>query len=494
MTIKINRFLGVFPFAVFVLCFLPAPALAQNINLSGANAAEYWLFIGKDADSVNYKEHIEDKLKLSLDYNNLTVRGTFFTWNPSHPNPNRLNYIDYNIEYANEPINLLYGTYYSTFGRGLVLNQFLDEDFRNDNSIFGIKGAFNYFNSELTVLAGKPRNIFFEENAYKIKNDTTDQIRGVNFETKLIPNLTFGARYLRANRRVDFTPNAFTELFGGNIGIQIGRYEAYLEYARHLGCYPVWGGRLTGNGLLFTSSLSLSGLGIAVQIMDYDSIGFGAANYRYNEPPTPIKSGISVNRGTDEFGYGTSVNYSPFDNLNFEINYNDIRAHDKSQGVSEQIFKVKSVPNENLEILGALERVVKKQIELPVENKTEFKPWFEATYNLGDFFIEATYEHDFITADTSKYYDHALALSIGKPDLFQFTLRYERRNHTPDWLLNKIGTEKSWPMAELSLDLTSKHNLRVRVGGEKGGLVCSGGVCRFEEPFKGVKVVLTSIF
>jgi hypothetical protein len=49
-------------------------------------------------------------------------------------------------------------------------------------------------------------------------------------------------------------------------------------------------------------------------------------------------------------------------------------------------------------------------------------------------------------------------------------------------------------MAELSVDLTSKQNLRIRVGAEQGGLVCSGGVCRFEEPFKGIKVVLTSLF
>lgn len=473
-------------------------AQEQNITLGGANAGEYWLFVDSKLDSANYKEHIEDKLKLSLNYGDLTLRSIFFTWNPSHPNPNRLNYIDYLIEYDNEPVDILYGTYYTTFGRGLVLNQFLDEDFRNDNSIYGPKATFKFFNSELAILAGEPRNIFFEENTYKIKNDTTDQIRGINFETKLpLPegfSLDVGGRYVRYNRRIDLTPKSFTELFGGNIGITIGPYEGYFEYARQLGCRPVLGGRLTGDGILFTSNFSLSGLGIVFQIMNYDSIGFGGAGYRYNEPPTPIKSGISVNRGTDEFGYGTSVNYSPLDNLNFEANYNSIKTHDKTQGVLEQILKVKSDPSENLEILGAIERLVKEQIELPVNKKTEFKPWVEATYNFGEFFLEAGYEHNFITTDTSKYYDHALSVSVGKPELFQFTLRYERRNQTPIWLVHKLGTEKSWPLAELSLDITNKHNLRIRVGGEKGGLVCSGGVCRFEEPFKGVKVVLTSIF
>lgn len=212
------------------LILLPFVLFAQEIKIGGANTGEYWLFVDRNLDSANYKDHIEDKLKLSLNYNDLTLRGTFFAWNPSHPNPNRLNYIDYNIEYDNEPINLLYGTHYTTFGRGLVLNQFLDEDFRTDNSIYGVKGGFKYFNSELSILAGRPRNIFFEGNTYKIKNDTTDQIRGSNFETKLpsfrVSNFEFrilnlGGCYARYNRKTDLTPRAFTELFGGNIESKI---------------------------------------------------------------------------------------------------------------------------------------------------------------------------------------------------------------------------------------------------------------------------------
>ncbi len=478
---------------ILAACLLGANLLsAQEIQLNGGNTAEYWLFV----DTL--KEHIEDKLKLSFAYNNLTLRGLFFFWQPSLFEQKRLQYIDYSIEYANEPLNIIYGTYYTTYGRGLVLNQFLDEDFRTDNSIYGAKGNFKMFNSELSVLFGRPRNIFFEENAYRIKNDTTDQIRGANLESKLplpeIINVTIGGRYVRYNRRIDMTPRAFTELFGGDIGFQIGPYEGYFEYARQLGCYPNIGGRLTGNGILFSSNLTLAGLGLAFQVVNYDSIGFGGLGYRYNEPPTPIKSGYSINRGTDEFGFGTSVNYSPLDNLNFEINYNELKTHNKIQGVTERILKIKSNPNEKLELLGTFVGITKEKIELLINTKKEFTPSLEITYNIGEIFVEANYEHDFITTDTSKYYDHALSVSIGKSELFQLTLRYERRNRTPAWLIAKLGKEKSWPMAELSLDITNKHNLRLRVGSEKGGLVCSGGVCRFEEPFKGVKVVLTSIF
>jgi hypothetical protein len=36
--------------------------------------------------------------------------------------------------------------------------------------------------------------------------------------------------------------------------------------------------------------------------------------------------------------------------------------------------------------------------------------------------------------------------------------------------------------------------LRVRVGAERGGYTCSGGVCREEEPFTGIKATLISRF
>ncbi len=508
MRVKLFTLLAICSLLVASICL--SIVQAQELRFGGANAGEYWLFVDRSLDSLNYKEHLEDKLKLSMNYGDLTLGGVFFMWNPSQPNPNHLNYIDYNIDYNNELIDILFGTYYSTFGRGLVLNQFLDEDFKQDNSIYGIMGKFDYFNSELSILAGRPRNIFFEQNSYKIKNDSTDQIRGIDFNTNLVPKVNLGARYVRVNRSIDLTPKAFTELFGGNAGVNIGAYQGYLEYARQLGCYPVIGGRLTGTGILFTSSLSLSGFGATVQFMDYDSIGAGGSGYRYNEPPTPIKSGISVNRGTDEIGYGISLNYSPMDNLNVELSDNKITTHDYSlnkfkqifivnntmQGVTEQIVKVKANPNPNLEILGTVERLLKQQIELPIQKKTETKPYLSTTYNFGQFFVEGEYEINFISADTSRYFDNSLTLSVGKSEHFTFTVRYQIRNRTPDWLvaLKKIGPEKTWPMAELSLDLTSKQNLRIRVGAEQGGLVCSGGVCRFEEPFKGVKVVLTSLF
>jgi hypothetical protein len=477
------------------------------VRISGGNRAEYWLWADEERDSLNYTEHFENKLTLSSQYQDLLFRGVFFIWDPSSTTQ-RLQYIDYTIQYRKRPVSILYGTYYTVFGRGLVLNTYYDEDFRQDNSLFGVKAEFDYLKSHLTVLSGNPRNIAYEQFNYFVENDTTDQIRGIDFSTKLIPRTTVGGRYVRVNRANDLTPKSFTEVFGGSAGFVAGAFDAYVEYARLLGTRPVVGGRLEGSGLVMSTSLSLPGLGASLQYVDYDSIGTGGFGYRYNEPPTPIASGISVNQGIDEIGYGVAVIYSPSDKVSIEIQNNKLSTHDDAlskaeevfvlndsvDGVLEQIAKVITYPSYQVEATAGVERTVKQGIEASIDRKTELKPYVECTYDFGPYFVEAGYEHNFISSDTSDYYEHAGMVAIGKPELFVLSFRYERRNRVPEWLVPELGEATTWPLVELSLDITSRHNLRIRAGAEKGGLVCSGGVCRFEPPFQGVKLVLSSIF
>ena len=268
--------------AVFLLIMIFAVGLkAQSLRLSGGNSGEYWVYVDDELEEENYKEHLEDKLKLTLIYGDIGLRGVFFIADPSLPSPYRLTYIDYTAYYNRDPVNIRYGYYYKTFGRGLVLNQYIDADFKIDNSLFGVQAAIKYFESQLTLLSGHPRNIFFEENTYRIKNDndTTAQILGIDFETKLIPKVKLGGSYVRVNRETDITPKAFTELYGGNIFFRSGPFDAYLEYAQRLGTRPGLGGRLKGYGILFSTSLAIPGLGISFQAMDYDTIGVGGADF-----------------------------------------------------------------------------------------------------------------------------------------------------------------------------------------------------------------------
>jgi len=58
----------------------------------------------------------------------------------------------------------------------------------------------------------------------------------------------------------------------------------------------------------------------------------------------------------------------------------------------------------------------------------------------------------------------------------------------------RYNGEQSWPVVEALWSITNRNMLRVRVGAERGGYTCSGGVCREEAPFNGIKAQLISTF
>jgi len=488
-------------FSVLTSCVLSA----IDLRINGANTGGFWVFTDT---ALQYKEHFEDKLKLNGTYGDLSLRTVFFTWFPSLPASlvESLTYVDYTIAYRKTPVNIQYGRFYTTFGRGLCLNQYLDEDFRVDNSLSGIKTEIEIYKSKFTMLIGKPRNIFFEENKYKIKNDLTDQIGGVNLDVGLIPKTALGGRYVRINTRNDLDPSAFTELYGGNLGASLGPFEAYGEYAMQKGCYPVYGGRLSGKGYLTTASFSIPRLGIVGQYMDFDSLGFPyGATYRYNEPPNPIKAGIGVTRGVDEKGYGGTITFTPIDILSGEASHNRLFTHDKNAGVYETVGKLIGHPNDRMEILAQTEYIIRDKIEAIVLSgqtvsykKQEVKPMLELTYDLGSFYVEASFEMGRYTVEAlalkSTYMDQDVSIAVGKPEFMVLTLKYGWRDRTPYWLIDKITREKSWPLVELSWDISNRHNLRILAGAMRGGVICTGGVCRFEVPFKGIRLTMTSLF
>ena len=57
----------------------------------------------------------------------------------------------------------------------------------------------------------------------------------------------------------------------------------------------------------------------------------------------------------------------------------------------------------------------------------------------------------------------------------------------------KIGNEDTfWPQAFISLKLGESHTLLASYGKERGGLNCTGGICRIVPPFNGLRLTLTS--
>jgi len=480
----------------------------KGIRISGSSRTEYWLW----SDSLN--EHLEERLLLSARYLDLRLSTTFFAWETTRTfNPYR--FLDYLVEYKSKEVEFGYGSFYQTFGRGLILRAFFDEDFKREKRLKGIRAGLNKFNSSLTVFSARSRNLFFEENKYKVKNDTTDELRGVNLETRIstpyyltpFPDekigINLGGSYIRMNQYEDLSKKAFTEIFGGRIQPMIGPIDLYIEYARLLGTRELVGGRLKGSGLYSSLTITFPGFGITGEYMKYDSIGYGGFGYRYNDPPTPIRQGASANRGMDEHGYGASIDISPLTNLHLEGSVGSIEDTPGEVGAFEITAKSKFEPNDYWSTEATYERHIERKIDPTYERKVSDRPGFEISYswNMVDY-LDFGYTIDFINEDGFKYHEQIIELGFGHSPNIAFALRYTRRqrlkfNRIGDKELIEIehlGRNLGWLIFEAHLDLSRSTTLRIAYGGEKGGLVCSGGVCRWEEPFNGLKAVLITRF
>jgi hypothetical protein len=479
---------------------------AAELSIQGVNRAEGWVY------RKDWATHLEDKLDLNLRYADLRGSLNAFLYEPSKPwNEDRrpLRLLDYTIAYSPKQLEVLYGRFYQSFGKGLALRAYADDDFRHYKSLHGVRGIGRLpLSTELVLLGARMRDIFFQENTYKVMNadsvhaDTTDQILGANLESRPFSFAGFGGRYVRINRTQDPTPKAFNELFGGDLSASAGPVEVYGEVCQRLGTKPYVGGRERGFGYYLNGTVAVGSFTVLGEYMSYDKLGFpdvvlaGRKTYRYTDPPTPIKSGVAINRGVDERGFGVTVSGTPTAPLYVEADFGSLAVpHDTSRGVLEGEGKVRYSLGTDWTFEAKHNHMVQKNVELHVASRTTDKPTAHVNYLLGQHTIALEAEYNFVTEDTGRmevpwrYHEVALTASYGYGAALLFTVGWQYVDMKLD---RRYKGEQTWPVVEAVWSITERNMLRVRVGAERGGYTCSGGVCREEAPFNGIKAQLTS--
>jgi hypothetical protein len=482
--------------AAALLC---AVAAGADFSISGVNRAEFWAFF----DSV-YSTHTEDKLDLTVRYGDFNATAGMFLYEPSKPwvglrQPMRL--LDYTVAYSPEQLEILYGKYFQTFGKGLALRAYEDDDFRHYKSLHGLRATAHLpLATDVVALGGRLRDIFFQENTYKTLNaaDSTDQVLGADLSSRPLQWLGFGGRYVRINGTGDLTPRAFNELYGGNLAATVGPVDVYGEVCQRLGTKPGIGGREKGLGYYLNGSLAFPGYSLLAEYMDYDKLGYPTSAYHYNDPPTPIKSGVAIDRGIDERGFGVTATASPLDPLYLEANYGRLYRHeDSTTGVYEWEGKARYSLGSDWTFEAKFNRMLQQNIELHVASRSTAKPTVHVNYLLGQHTFALEAEYDFVVEDTGnmvdpwRYHEAAVTFSYGYGEALLFTVGWQGVDLKLD---RRYNGQQSWPVFEAVWSITERNILRVRVGAERGGYTCSGGVCRFESPFNGVKAQLLTRF
>jgi len=496
---------------VFLIYFLLAAASsAPAWDLSGNNQATSWISqanSGNSYDVFHYKEACDLRLAGSLKDGLKLEAGLKFLYDQETWDDDPL-FSGFSKRYLQLKTDLLaarIGNYYATLGRGLALNCANEQAAKIDRYLDGVMVSASLENlGDARLLFGR-----IKENTREL--DTSKTYLGTELKFTKLSSITPGLVYLRANAAGPGADPSLgqpvDEMYSGNLSGVLGPVDIYGEYAARrtygqLSPSAGWVGIDDVNGHAIYGSLSASfrGVGVMMDIKDYRDFDAGI-----NAPPPCNREGRLLNNGRDEYGFQADLTATPWAFLELRGNYSWAKTNDQLDNIETSDGRSYS---------GAM-----KWQDLFIDGRWE--AYETITFNAeGRIRQEDNLQPDIIV---KKYQgasagivwrystDQTLSLKAGgnrynniyqTEDLDYYEVLAELGWVPLEWLnvfasaeladkpVAEYDGQKSWGEAGFTADLDQgKQQLKLSVGKTKGGLVCSGGFCRWEPAFQGFKLV-----
>ncbi len=468
-----------------------APAArAQSGNLSACNRLEVWV-----EDSLRAAAYLNqfDLLYMGEKWNvgaRLEMDEEKW-WDPERETKLVRRY----AEYHDGILGLRAGTYYASFGRGLVLRAMEDTDVRVDRDIDGVYGSASYKKLRGQAVFGRPRS--------DRSSNRTNTLAGADAEVEALPGLFLGGAYVRQDARNNAIDEdldklgqpAIEECAGGRAHWLRGPLEVYLEGARRMPRAAdsprggwTWTSAEDGRAWYGSVNVGVPGYSLFVEGKDYRRYDVG-----YATPPPANQAGQPLNGAIDERGGALTLTASPRDDLTIEGGGSYAEGRDE--------------PSKRSDTLGSIRK----------------DWWGKGSIKVGGEWIKeeeieshALREHAGPVLDVSYYLTERASLSL-HGTVFAWTNHYrgtesqEYTELTTDLTLS-LGASRSatlsiikaseeiaefagddqWVNAQLTWGFGHNHDLKIKFGQERGGIVCSSGICIYESPFTGVRMEFTS--
>lgn len=536
----------IFLLVILFLLFPFSTILSQDFSTSVSNqlkAGSGFEYFGESLtkQKKNYFENFSDVRIFSP---KLTIG---FRLEYSNPPEYGLNFIGLRkkfIEFGGNGLNLRAGDFYTLFGKGLSLNLFENRNLAFDNGLNGLKATYetNFLKAQLvggdldfleplSIYLGNPR----------IENY---KVRGALLEISPINNLSIGGSFVYSEGKlpsvisnIDTIEVHIPEIF---IKTKIEDLDFFVSYALKR---TSMSGKDTSRGSGFYSSLSYSGEGFGITF-EYKDYRFDIVDptrrsdpFRptkalpFQNPPIVHKEHIftltqrlpHVVDFNDEVGFQFDAFVSITNQLTLNTNFALASKHyDYILNPSSYQFERRKVGSDLLPSLNKLrspfwELYVDLEYYLPneidsyvrigfnrrSETKNEqmnlYRPiqptrittipleiqkvWYE---NFSSKFIsESQWVLEF--PQTEKYFNQLLAISMNLYSKLSLGMRYELTTNKFE-----IGGRKNWIVFEGGYRFGTNHSLILSYGRERGGTVCSNGICRQVLPFDGFRLLLTS--
>lgn len=468
---------------------------------------------------------VEDNLSLSVQW--LYLSGLFETL--------YLNgdiYVKKSISFDAPAVLVTLGDFYETFGSGIMLSMEPQPLKGYDRRINGFKAKEKLGWIELSEIYGTPWVIDRSQQKYSIvrigQADTTDKLLGVNLSVPVpLMNTNFGLRGLGLRKQQEITGGAFKKQYKTFAGWQVKSSTSWMELDVEGAKKMVYDTTedVAGNGLYCNTKYYIGSYIAGLQFIKYNNFG----NYLYHQLPTLNENEYSINEGMGEIGYQLSLQKSIGDFLgtisNSIISVSNDTGDTEGNGMLEWFPYVPYVSpldfswekkkilemcflGEYQDFTGSLKLLkMGDRVDAHYKNRSEIRGEVEGDIqsvktHLSLIKNQGTPLFSNIDRDHIMdivFYDAEIGVDVLIREGIMAYSTYMYRYAKDSLELAKVQeTETSdgnyWYGVGIRVELISKIMGEFWYGKQRGGLVCSGGVCRWVRPFEGFKVKLNITF
>lgn len=491
---------GFFPFTAAYILLLtlqsiyPAKVSAQNENwsVSAANWMQYWYFRYGDQSFLEARrDSLDNRFIVDFDL------GDFYTgawlkvdqYNQPSESSERISQRYFGWRDKNFSIHL--GNFYQAFDRGLTLNAFLDDVIYFDNNLDGIRVSGNFDGFDFDALSARGLNSLTDQREYTL--------RGMRGAVRPIRPARVGFSYVRFKQSSsDFFRTLNANLSSVNSGFSYGPLDLYAEYARKIGradsLLPSL--NLDGDGTYLSASVSFEKFSLYSEYKNYINLLYPVGSAPFNNPPPASREGrtlMSLSADPGERGYQIGTLISPTFDLNLDLSFSESFSRGSLDGtthyLAEKYAGVRWSAMPSLVVNYSWDRFDWTEID-------EADNYVDGYYYLsGSHTISLTaYTKRFFNwlaapggPAAKDYHENYLVVGYGKGSFLSLNLGGSTSNQ-----MNNPDPDK---MAFVELTLRfARNELVIFNGGERGGLICSSGICQTRPTFVGTRIVLYSRF
>jgi len=470
------------------LCLILCGSPSGAGEISGANRLEVWVedSLGAAAYLNKLDVHYQTEKWLvgaRLEYDEESI------WDPERGTELIRRY----AEYSDDGFTIRGGNFYTTFGRGLLFRAMEEDEVRLDRDVDGLLGTVAYRGIEGQGFIGRPRN--------DITYQRDDVLSGLDLDYSLAGPLRIGGGYVRLDASGDLQEEyqrPIEELAGGRLQFTHGILDAYFEGVQRIrrgerDPRGGWSGLTDSQGRDGEAYYGSVTLGIPGYVLLLEGKEYDRFDFAYATPPPANKDGAPINNGVDERGLGLILTASPAADLTFDGNGSYGESSSDEDGAQRLAWG--GTLRKDWWGKGAVQVGADyvKEDSLITTTGYWLREYGGPTWNLSYYLSEmmsVTFKgHLYDRTDDEVDYtefssDITLSHASGKSLTFSMIRASEPLPHY------EMGD--AWYLVQFAWALGYSHELTVKVGEERGGITCSGGVCRWEEPFTGVRLEFVS--